>query len=85
MRDVGGSGGTGGGTGMRLPIPGGIGGKGGIGGLILVIALVVLGPKKLPDLGRSLGGGMREFKNSITGGGERDELPATDPSAVPKT
>ena len=39
VRDVGGSGG-GVGSGMRLPIPGGIGGKGGIGGLILVIALV---------------------------------------------
>ena len=43
----------------------------GIGGLeILVIglvALLVVGPKKLPELGRSLGGGMREFKDSITG------------------
>ena len=34
--------------------------------VVLVIALVVFGPKKLPDLGRSLGSGMREFKNSIT-------------------
>ena len=34
--------------------------------IFLVIALVVFGPKKLPDLGRSLGSGMREFKNSIT-------------------
>ena len=38
--------------------------------VVLVIALIVFGPKKLPDLGRSLGGGMREFKNSITGGDE---------------
>ena len=38
--------------------------------VILIIALIVLGPKRLPDLGRSLGGGMREFKNSITGGGD---------------
>ena len=39
--------------------------------VVLVIALVVFGPKRLPDLGKSLGGGMREFKNSITGGDER--------------
>jgi predicted metalloprotease len=43
VRDVGNSGGgIGGGSGMRIPIPGGIGGKGGIGGIILVIALVIL-------------------------------------------
>ena len=35
--------------------------------IVLVIALLVVGPKKLPELGRSLGGGMREFKDGITG------------------
>ena len=35
--------------------------------VVLVIALVVFGPKRLPELGKSLGGGMREFKQSITG------------------
>ena len=35
--------------------------------LVLVIALIVLGPKKLPEVGRSLGKGMREFKDSISG------------------
>jgi sec-independent protein translocase protein TatA len=34
--------------------------------LILAIALVVLGPKKLPEAGRSLGRGMREFKDSLS-------------------
>ena len=34
--------------------------------LVLAIALVVLGPKKLPDVGRSLGKGMREFKESLS-------------------
>jgi sec-independent protein translocase protein TatA len=34
--------------------------------LILAIALVVLGPKKLPEVGRSLGKGMREFKESVS-------------------
>ena len=42
--------------------------------VVLVVALIVFGPKKLPDLGRSLGGGMREFKNSISGD-DREELP----------
>ena len=46
--------------------------------VVLVIALVIFGPKKLPDLGRSLGTGMREFKNSVTGGGDRDELPPAE-------
>lgn len=35
--------------------------------IILVIALVVLGPKKLPEVGRSVGKGMREFKESLSG------------------
>lgn len=35
--------------------------------LVLVVALLILGPKRLPDAGRSLGRGMREFKDSITG------------------
>jgi sec-independent protein translocase protein TatA len=39
--------------------------------VVLVIALIVLGPKKLPDFGRSLGSGMREFKDSISGGTDR--------------
>ena len=39
--------------------------------IVLVIALIVLGPKKLPDFGRSLGNGIREFKDSIGGGDSR--------------
>jgi sec-independent protein translocase protein TatA len=35
--------------------------------IVLVVALLVLGPKRLPDAGRSLGKGMREFRDSITG------------------
>ncbi len=35
--------------------------------LVLVIALLVLGPKRLPEAGRSIGKGMREFKDSIAG------------------
>jgi sec-independent protein translocase protein TatA len=41
--------------------------------LVLVIALVVLGPKKLPEAGRSLGKGMREFKNTLSKIGDDDD------------
>ena len=46
--------------------------------IVLVIVLVIFGPKRLPGLGRSLGSGMREFKDSISGKGgdaEQDEAP----------
>jgi sec-independent protein translocase protein TatA len=60
--------------------------------IVLVIALIVLGPKRLPEVGRSLGRGMREFKESVTGtGNDRDDddddvahtLPA-NPANTPK-
>lgn len=41
--------------------------------LVLVVALIVLGPKKLPEVGRSLGKGMREFKDSLAGHDHDDE------------
>ena len=47
--------------------------------IVLVIVLVIFGPKRLPDLGRSLGRGMREFKDSVTGN-DKDELPPTRPA-----
>jgi len=40
--------------------------------IVLIVALIIMGPKKLPDMGRSLGKGMREFKGAITGE-SRDE------------
>ena len=46
--------------------------------IVLIIALIVLGPKKLPDAGRALGDGIRQFKGSITG----DQAPA--PAALPE-
>ncbi len=50
--------------------------------IVLVVVLVVFGPKRLPDLGRSLGTGMREFKDSITGKDkEREELEAVKATA----
>jgi sec-independent protein translocase protein TatA len=46
-------------------MPGNIGWQGLV--VILLILLLVFGPKRLPEMGRSLGRGMREFKDSITG------------------
>ncbi len=57
--------------------------------IVLVIALVVLGPKRLPEMGRSLGRGMREFKDSISGrddradDDDRGELTATTADTEP--
>jgi sec-independent protein translocase protein TatA len=41
--------------------------------IVLVIALIVLGPKRLPEVGRSIGHGMREFKDSISGDSRHDD------------
>jgi sec-independent protein translocase protein TatA len=41
--------------------------------IVLVIVLVIFGPKRLPELGRSMGRGMREFKDSITGNDKDDD------------
>ena len=40
--------------------------------IVLVIVLVIFGPKRLPGLGRSLGSGMKEFRDSVTGKHDRD-------------
>ena len=41
--------------------------------IVLVIVLIIFGPKRLPGLGRQLGSGMREFKDSITGKDKDDD------------
>ena len=59
--------------------------------LLLGIALLLFGGKRLPEIGRSLGSGMREFKDAITGHSSPDtsdsqlELPSAEPTATPTT
>ena len=59
--------------------------------IVLAILLLIFGPKKLPQLGRSLGGGLREFKGAVTGRNkddddeERDVIEGPDASNVTTT
>lgn len=41
--------------------------------VVIVVLLLIVGPKKLPQMGRGLGDGMREFKEGITGGSQKQE------------
>jgi sec-independent protein translocase protein TatA len=55
---------------------------------LLILALVVLlvfGPKRLPEMGRSLGKGMREFKSAVTGKDEDDDRPELPAPSPPET
>ena len=47
--------------------------------IVLFVVLLIFGPKKLPQLGRSLGSGMREFKDSVTG---KDDHDHDDPRVI---
>jgi sec-independent protein translocase protein TatA len=56
--------------------------------VVLIIALVVFGPKRLPELGNSLGKGIREFRDTVTGDKHDDDddakaLSATQATATP--
>jgi sec-independent protein translocase protein TatA len=52
---------------------------------VLVIALIVLGPKRLPEVGRSLGRGLRDFKTALSGDDQDrpDEVLAHTPTETP--
>jgi sec-independent protein translocase protein TatA len=51
--------------------------------VVLVIALIVFGPKRLPELGKSLGRGIREFRSSISGNDDDDEKPEIESGERP--
>jgi len=58
--------------------------------VVLVIVLIIFGPKRLPELGQSMGRGIREFKNSISGDKDKDspeekrrELQASESQPTP--
>jgi sec-independent protein translocase protein TatA len=51
--------------------------------LILVVLLLLFGAKRLPEMGRSLGRGMREFKDAVTGKEEPEQAELTPPPASP--
>jgi sec-independent protein translocase protein TatA len=55
--------------------------------ILLVIVLLIFGPKRLPGLGRSVGGALREFKDSVTGRDdddrERAQLDPAEPTSAP--
>lgn len=51
-------------------------------GIVLVIVLLIFGPKRLPGLGRQLGSGMREFKDSISGKSKDDDDRDDDDAAA---
>jgi sec-independent protein translocase protein TatA len=53
--------------------------------LLALVVLLVFGPKRLPEMGRSLGKGMREFKDAVTGKDETPELPPAPPEHVAAT
>jgi sec-independent protein translocase protein TatA len=51
--------------------------------VVLVIVLLVFGPKRLPGLGKQLGSGMREFKDSISGSSSKDDDDLDRPALSP--
>ena len=53
--------------------------------VVLVIALIVLGPKRLPEVGRSIGNGMREFKDSLSGDTRRRDEDDDDYAPLHRT
>jgi sec-independent protein translocase protein TatA len=53
--------------------------------LLLLLALLLFGAKRLPEIGRSLGSGMKEFKDSVTGMTKHDDPPELPPPTAVET
>ncbi|MDX6697648.1 MAG: sec-independent protein translocase protein TatA [Solirubrobacteraceae bacterium] len=52
--------------------------------VVLAIALIVLGPKKLPEAARAAGRGLREFRDSVSGTHPDDDEPDPEPEQLPR-
>ncbi|HWH44371.1 MAG TPA: twin-arginine translocase TatA/TatE family subunit [Thermoleophilaceae bacterium] len=50
--------------------------------IVMIVALLILGPKRLPEMGRSVGQGMRSFKNAVTGGDDEPEKELPEKAAA---
>jgi sec-independent protein translocase protein TatA len=52
--------------------------------VVVIFALIIFGPKRLPELGKSMGKGIREFRSSISGDSddEEDDPPKVEPAAA---
>jgi sec-independent protein translocase protein TatA len=63
-------------------MPGNIGWQGIV--IILLVLLLIFGPKRLPEMGRSIGHGIREFKDSLTGneGDEPERVELAEPAST---
>jgi sec-independent protein translocase protein TatA len=54
--------------------------------VVLIIALVIFGPKRVPELGKSLGKGIREFRASLAGENDQEEEPErVEPPQLPRS
>ena len=51
--------------------------------LVLAVALLILGPKRLPEVGRGLGSALRDFKGSLSGADLTDERPVLESQSEP--
>ena len=51
--------------------------------VLVIVLLLIFGPKRLPEIGKSMGKGMREFKDSVTG--KDDDRQAEPPAELPAT
>ena len=51
--------------------------------ILMVVLLLVFGAKRLPEMGRSIGSGMREFKDAVTGKDEPEKTELTPPAEHP--
>lgn len=50
--------------------------------LVLLVILLIFGPRRLPDLGHSLGRTLKNFKDAMAGGGQEPQAPSASPTQI---